>query len=70
MMAGDGPAATSALLSVSPHRRGLGSGVGNLGRPAEGRGQQREVGVSAVKRVKGMMVVYGIVQGGRSCVCV
>lgn len=40
-------------------------------RPAlEGLGQQREVGVSAVKRVKGMMVVYGIVQGGRSCVCV
>lgn len=65
MMAGDGPAATSALLSVSAHRRSLSSGAGNLG-----RGQQREVGVGAVKWVKGMKVVYGIVQGGRSCVCV
>lgn len=35
----------------------------------ESRGQQREAGVGAVKRLKGMMVVYGIAQGGRLCVC-
>lgn len=49
MMAGDGPAAISALLSVSPHRRSLSSRVGNLGPapetrpglgPAEGSGSR------------------------------
>lgn len=35
----------------------------------DSQGQRREAGVGAVKRLKGMIVVYGIAQGGRLCVC-
>lgn len=39
----------------------------NRARPLAEPNQQREVGVGAVKRANGMMVVYGFVLQGRGC---